>query len=426
MPSSDFDRSLTAWLEERAPARAPGHLLDDVVTRTRRTRPRSAWRIPERWLPVTIALRRAEMPRALLLVLLAALLVVVVAIGGAALGQRLTVFDGVAPLPPLSGPAGNGLIAYSSGGDIWTVSPDGSGARAITSGPATDFAPHWSLDGRHLAYWGQEGDAGPIALIVVEPDGANALTVARYASPVVGWFMSWSPDSTRLAYSAVPDGVESDCLQLDTWFCHWRAPVVGLEAAAPTLLGDPLLDARNPAWSPDGTRIAFGGGEHGVAVGLYVMGADGTDVRRLTSEAVARGGWGFVNQSWSPDGASIVTQDGRNLTEIWVVAADGSGESNISNHISDESIARYSPGGDAISWLRAGLGPVLSTAEAGVTALPVRSDQAPVWSPDGRLLLSASVSERSYLVFDRAGTVVTEFDARDLMAYPSWQRVAGP
>ena len=53
MSMNDADRRLSAWLETVAPAREPEHLLDAVLARTARTRRRPAWRIPERWIPMT-------------------------------------------------------------------------------------------------------------------------------------------------------------------------------------------------------------------------------------------------------------------------------------------------------------------------------------------------------------------------------------
>ena len=46
----DFDRHVAAWLSTDAPTSEPEHLLGEVLARTARTRRRSAWRIPERWI----------------------------------------------------------------------------------------------------------------------------------------------------------------------------------------------------------------------------------------------------------------------------------------------------------------------------------------------------------------------------------------
>jgi len=81
----DLDRRLEAWFEADAVRREPEHLLGEVLARTARTRRRPAWRVPERWIPMsTITTRTAEAPRVpWRLVGVAALLVLGLAIGTA-------------------------------------------------------------------------------------------------------------------------------------------------------------------------------------------------------------------------------------------------------------------------------------------------------------------------------------------------------
>ena len=60
----DLDRHLAAWLTADAPTSEPEHLLGEVLARTARTRRRPAWRIPERWIPMSVATSRvATSPR---------------------------------------------------------------------------------------------------------------------------------------------------------------------------------------------------------------------------------------------------------------------------------------------------------------------------------------------------------------------------
>jgi TolB protein len=85
-----------------------------------------------------------------------------------------------------------------------------------------------------------------------------------------------------------------------------------------------------PAWSPDGTRIAFSSRRVGDGtLKIYVMNADGTGATQLTN--------GLVDESpsWTPDGSGIAYSgccESTGSSEIWIMNPDGSGKTNISNN----------------------------------------------------------------------------------------------
>ncbi len=58
--STDVGALLTAWFEVDAPKREPDGLVDAALERTARTRPLPAWRLPERWIPMQLAMRRID------------------------------------------------------------------------------------------------------------------------------------------------------------------------------------------------------------------------------------------------------------------------------------------------------------------------------------------------------------------------------
>ncbi len=83
-----------------------------------------------------------------------------------------------------------------------------------------------------------------------------------------------------------------------------------------------------PAWSPDGTQIAFSSRVEGT-FDIYTMSADGSGSRRLTSTKEHDS-----HPTWSSDGRMIAfARDG----DIYVMDADGSGAHRISDSQSEES-----------------------------------------------------------------------------------------
>ena len=105
------------------------------------------------------------------------------------------------------------------------------------------------------------------------------------------------------------------------------------------LTNDPADDFA-PAWSPDGTMIAFTRSSGGDAE-IYVMNADGTGQTNLTNNPDAD----EVSPAWSPDGSKIAyaSQTGTSAGEIYAMNADGSGQTNLTNDPADDSRRRGRP-----------------------------------------------------------------------------------
>jgi len=129
---------------------------------------------------------------------------------------------------------------------------------------------------------------------------------------------SWSPDGSRFAaVDFGPTGSEIVLIAARTGRIERRIGAPGAGAVA------------DPAWSPDGRRIAFTGTDEGCS-SLYVVELEGGQVRRLTT-----GGHSDLQPAWSPDGRTLAfTSDrggasspdrGRALMRIWLldVAAGG-------------------------------------------------------------------------------------------------------
>ena len=189
-----------------------------------------------------------------------------------------------------------------------------------------------------------------------------------------------SPDGEHVAFAAI-DGGDRDIFLLR----------VGGERTI-NLTDDSPADDDHPAFSPDGRFLAFRSEREGG--GLFVMGATGESVRRLTTFG--------ENPSWSPDGREIVfategesNPHGRERTsELWVVAARGGEPRRI--FAGDAVQPSWSPGGHRIAFwsVDQGIRDVWTVAADGsdpqrVTAVE-SVDWNPAWAGDGRHLYFAS------------------------------------
>jgi dipeptidyl aminopeptidase/acylaminoacyl peptidase len=313
--SSDlrFEQELPFLLDDLYMGPMPRY-RDHVLQQTARTRQRPAWSILERWLPMVDIVRQplfaARLPWRAIgvgLALLALLVAVVSAL----------ILSGRPRLPAPFGPARNGLVAYASGGDIFTVDAVTGNSTAIVKGPG-DTNPRWSRDGTRLAFERQDVALGPGLLFVARADGSGLIQVTPQPLPAIANY-TFSPDGKEILISASPGA-----------FTHILIAATDGSGIRQVDLPGPATDA---AWRPpDGSEILFmdsGTDPNGSDSGIYAINAQDGKVRTILAGADAAGRF-RGHPAWSLDGSLISFGEwtGVNGTDVQthIIAPDGTGD----------------------------------------------------------------------------------------------------
>ena len=263
----------------------------------------------------------------------------------------------------------NGRIVYTSfesspdpaAGDIWTMNGDGSGKVQAVFDPQYDAQPDWSPDGTRIAFRNRRANRFESAIVDFRVLDHAGRPVVRDIPPAPDGTQTtqptWRPDGQGLLYrrTTTAPPTRSDIWVMDADGTNRRPVVVlpedqfypsfspdmrtvlfssvqgtnrrniqAMDVATGTVrtLFDHSPESYDsaPAWSPDGRHIAFESNLDG-DMEIFVMDADGANVRRLTDNAVHDEG-----PAWSPDGTRIAFSSGADplRLDIWTMAADGS------------------------------------------------------------------------------------------------------
>ena len=228
--------------------------------------------------------------------------------------ERLTTGREPAPywedVPPRISPDGS-TVAYTDDGHVWLVPAAGGPARKLTEGSS----PVW-VDDERLVISVDRDDASRLAVVSTGDPWPRRLATAHAEleehgdedEPVV------SPDGTEVAYTFTP--------RADLNRSEIR--VASLESGAVrALTGTPRMHDSGPAWSPDGSRIAYTSERSGFHE-VHLIERDGADDRQLTS---ARADHGELD--WHLDGSRLLALRGRgNRFDLVTIDAE-SGDAEV-------------------------------------------------------------------------------------------------
>jgi dipeptidyl aminopeptidase/acylaminoacyl peptidase len=161
--------------------------------------------------------------------------------------------------------------------DVWIMNADGTGQRPLVVQEGDQRYPALSPDGRSLAYTSRS-EGGTFDLWIAAADGTGARML--FDSGREDSAPAWSPDGRRIAFE-VHGPVEST--DGDIFVLDLESGKVEQLTSDPA--GAPIHD-EGPAWSPDGTMIAFTSERADPAGDVWIMRADGADPQRLTANDI--------------------------------------------------------------------------------------------------------------------------------------------
>lgn len=323
-----IDQRMPDLMDELAPARIPDY-FDDMLRQSARTRQRPAWSALERWLPMGVIARiepARQFPwRALAL---SALLVLAIA-------AALTLYAGSQQrkAPPPFGPASNGEILISGGGDVLVVDPATGMTRPVVAGNENDEAPMFAPDGRSFAFARTTGpDAG---LWTAAADGSDARRLFDWRPYTINWvetgdrLVVMGTDAQGEDVIAVVDPAATTPTLLRpeqrfeggmARFGREQLVLAGLDDAG--RVGFWLIDVRDPAnprrlptspfavaqvtLSPDGSKLAYHTWDDGIGQGgnLHILDLDSLEDEVMTTQGAETSLW--QAPQFLPDGSAVV------------------------------------------------------------------------------------------------------------------------
>lgn len=214
------------------------------------------------------------------------------------------------------------------------------------------------------------------SLIVADSDGYNEQVVLSQHEPIMS--PAWSPDGSHLAYVSFETG-------------HAAVFVQSLYTNQRKLLADFRGSNSAPAWSPDGKQLAVVLTRDGSSK-IYLMRPDGGDLHRISGN----GGGIDTEPNFSPDGLSLLfTSDRGGSAQIYQMPVEGGAAQRLTFGGGTSYSPRYSPDGKSFVFTHLNGGKFYISVQdfqTGQTEMLSEGgwEKKPTFAPNGKLILFAS------------------------------------
>jgi len=308
---------------------------------------------------------------------------------------------------------------------LWIVSSQGGAPRQLTQAnnpPGTHYAPSWSPDGKRVAFINFNTVSPQVWSIAVSGDGLQSIT--KHGTGDKSWPI-YSPDGKSIYYNrgetfwktpvspatgaAVGEPIKVGDLGTTVirnatlsangkWIAYTAStstnnlisvpmsPLTNQPDGSPSFLtNQPGTRHVSPAFSPDGTKIAFSAYTKGNVSNVWIANADGGNLNQVTTA-------GGRVPSWYPDGKQLAfMSDRQGRRRFWTVAAAGGNEKVLFETDGIDN-ARMSPDANqvAFNFTKDGVINVATMPVTGGELKQLTYDRElagwPCWSPDGQFL----------------------------------------
>ncbi len=225
--------------------------------------------------------------------------------------------------------------------EIWSVAVTGEDPVLVAREPSTGYDPTWAADGRSVYFSARAREVNALWQVPVSPKTGGptgpAVQIANLGLASIRQ-LAISADGSKMAYAALRTISNLWSLPID--------PVSTGPAGEPVALTHGTGRNNRAVFSPGGTLLAFDRWQHGVDVAVWVMSADGDDMRQVTVDP-----WSQTQPSWLPGGDRLAYQSRKDgQRSFWAIDLESRHKELLTELDADVDWARLAPDGTRLAF----------------------------------------------------------------------------